>query len=362
MTEERFSISGIVDSEGEYAQAPEEKNYEDQIRFPKFDLSRLSRPKRPWTRWKGVFTHEDLARIAESKGGTCDSTNFSSIFDSVNWFCGAGHRWRAKVITVLFHGQWCHRCSKAEREEKNRVLLEEAVHKRDGNILYLGVLSNQYGRHRFRCKDGHEFTTTLKAVVKTGTWCRRCGRKSIMKTIEDMWVRAAARGGLCLSTEYRGHMVHLEWECESGHRFLSRPRSVQNGYWCQACGGTKKLTIEEMHSIAESRGGKCLSLAYVNIAADLLWRCKRGHIWNASGGEVKYGNWCARCSGVKKKTIEEMKAFAVANGGQCLSDSYIGNKALLKWRCAKGHEWDECYNHTSLRKGGWCRKCSGIWK
>jgi len=62
-----------------------------------------------------------------------------------------------------------------------------------------------------------------------------------------------------------------------------------------------KLTIEEMCSIAESRGGKCLSLEYVNSGSQLIWECHRNHTWKTSAESIKSGRWCPYCN----KSISE---------------------------------------------------------
>ncbi len=58
----------------------------------------------------------------------------------------------------------------------------------------------------------------------------------------------------------------------------------------------KKLTIEEMRSIAEERGGKCLSNFYVNSQTKLLWECLKGHQWEATPNGIKSGTWCPYCA------------------------------------------------------------------
>ncbi len=57
-----------------------------------------------------------------------------------------------------------------------------------------------------------------------------------------------------------------------------------------------KSTIAEMRSIAEKRGGKCLSEVYVNNKARLVWQCVNGHIWEARPVNVKSGRWCPACA------------------------------------------------------------------
>ncbi len=56
------------------------------------------------------------------------------------------------------------------------------------------------------------------------------------------------------------------------------------------------LTIEEMQTIAEKRGGKCLSETYINLSVKLKWQCVVGHEWKATPHNVKNRNsWCPYC-------------------------------------------------------------------
>ncbi len=52
-----------------------------------------------------------------------------------------------------------------------------------------------------------------------------------------------------------------------------------------------RLTLETFQEIARSKGGACLSDAYVNILAPLRWRCARGHEWEARPANIRSGNW-----------------------------------------------------------------------
>jgi predicted lactoylglutathione lyase len=122
----------------------------------------------------------------------------------------------------------------------------------------------------------------------------------------------------------------------------------------------KKLTIEEMHEIAEERGGKCLSDTYVNNSTKLIWECKDGHQWEATQNNVKSGSWCPHCAGSAKRTIEEMHEIAEERGGKCLSNTYVNNSTKLMWECTEGHQWEA--TPSNVKRGTWCRECAYISK
>ena len=115
------------------------------------------------------------------------------------------------------------------------------------------------------------------------------------------------------------------------------------------------ITIEQLHQIAEERGGKCLSDSFKHSRYKLLWGCEKGHQWEARPAQIKQGTWCPYCAKRVKRTIEEMKQIAKSLGGKCLSDTYTNNATKLTWKCSRGHEWQATPN--SILKGTWCRKC-----
>lgn len=99
-----------------------------------------------------------------------------------------------------------------------------------------------------------------------------------------------------------------------------------------------------MQALAKKRRGQCLSKKYVHSETKLRWRCAKGHEWEASPSNVKRrGSWCPACVGLLRGTIEQMQALAKARDGVCLSTVYVNNKAKLRWRCAEGHEWDAAH-------------------
>jgi len=99
-------------------------------------------------------------------------------------------------------------------------------------------------------------------------------------------------------------------------------------------GEKKTLTINEMYHLAQAPAGKCLSKSYENAHTKLLWECAEKHQWSATPANIKYtGRWCPKCGGSERLTIAEIHRIAQARGGKCLSESYINNKIKLLWAC-----------------------------
>jgi DNA-directed RNA polymerase subunit RPC12/RpoP len=132
----------------------------------------------------------------------------------------------------------------------------------------------------------------------------------------------------------------------------------------------EKKSIEDMRSLAEAKGGSCLSPAYIRAMDKLRWRCSQGHEWDSRPNDVQSGNWCPYCAGRRlwspNHTEEEARlaqfgSIAATRGGICLSTHYKNNNSKLLWRCADGHEWEAVPG--SIQRGHWCPYCAGkrIW-
>jgi hypothetical protein len=58
----------------------------------------------------------------------------------------------------------------------------------------------------------------------------------------------------------------------------------------------KNYTMTDMQELAGSRGGRCLSTAYIDSKTRLKWKCAFGHEWEATPRLLKAGHWCPECA------------------------------------------------------------------
>lgn len=118
-----------------------------------------------------------------------------------------------------------------------------------------------------------------------------------------------------------------------------------------------RLSLSDLQRSAKQQGGECLATEYVNATTPVWWRCAKGHEWETAPTNVLHsGSWCHFCAG-RKHDLDEMKSVALSRGGCCLSDRYRGMQTKLRWQCAHGHEW-ETTPATVLIAGAWCPECS----
>ncbi len=175
-------------------------------------------------------------------------------------------------------------------------------------------------------------------------------------TLAEMRSLAQKRGGKCISRRYVSSRVALRWRCRRGHQWSAMPTNVTRGSWCPTCAHRKRLTLEEMRALAADRGGECLSDQYMNSETKLRWRCEAGHEWKAAPGPVKGGEWCPHCAHVARLSLHAMVEVASSRGGRCLSTEYVNADTRLLWACGAGHRWTA--TPASIKSGHWCSACA----
>jgi hypothetical protein len=213
------------------------------------------------------------------------------------------------------------------REDELLERLRDICKARGGECLaqqYLGATAPL----PFRCAERHEWTIRPQDVF-AGSWCQKCAVAAVGRdrrlSIEAMQELAGSRNGHCLSTEYVNAHHKLRWRCgDCLHEWSATPSSVMRGSWCPECASSRgwrkrrdahgangfsgrpgpapKYTIADMRKLATTRGGKCLSEAYVNAHTPLQWMCGIcDHKWMAAPSDVRQGTWCPRCAASSRR-------------------------------------------------------------
>jgi hypothetical protein len=300
------------------------------------------------------LTIEEMQEIAAARGGLCLSTHYVNANTPLEWECTEGHRWRAAPSGVK-HGNWCAICVRGPaltltdmqcvaRERGGRCLSERYV--------------NSITPMEWECADGHRWFANA-GNVRRGAWCSVCGHQRRRVSLADIQSAAAKLGGRCLSEKRVDATSPLLFECSAGHRWEAKLASIRAGMWCAQCRYDRRRTpIETMHSYAASHGGQCLSEAYTSKRQRLRWRCAKGDEWESTATIVKQRTWCPQCAIERGRTgIDRMHEIAVERGGRCLSVCYVNAKTRLNWQCAAGHAWE--MTPSAAQRGRWCIYCSG---
>lgn len=206
------------------------------------------------------------------------------------------------------------------------------------------------------CEKHHIWWTRPDSIL-AGHWCRRCFFDAKRTPISAFQKLAKSRGGKCRSTSYLKREQKLIWECSKGHTWAASPGNIRKGGWCPKCAGLGR-TIKDMQLIADRHGGKCLSRKYEGVLTKLQWQCVQGHRWASTPQSILQGSWCRICSdSVRvKHSLDDMRSLARSKGGVCMSSKYVDTRHALTWKCSQGHTWPA--NPSDILGGRWCPDCS----
>lgn len=255
------------------------------------------------------------------------------------------------------------RKKRAPKMVLNLEVLRHIAQERGGLCLSTSYLGSGK-KHRWRCREAHEWEACPSSVIHSKSWCPTCARsrqgrewidfKAILDEIQK-------RGGECLTPEeeYQGcRRTILRLRCAEGHEWEIRAGNIRKGYWCRKCSGSAKRPLEDYQEWAHRKGGVCLSAEAKGVNVKHRWRCREGHEWTASPTRIRDENWCPKCSKRARLTLEDLQELGTSRGGVCLSTQVKGAGRRHRWRCADGHEWEA--TPASLRNSGtWCPECSG---
>jgi len=298
-------------------------------------------------------TIETCQEVAKSRGGLCLETEYKDNKNPMRWRCKEGHEWVMNFSYIKNKKGWCTECSGNKKYTLEEC--QEVAVSRGGLCLETEYIHSRK-KMRWMCKEEHEWTARFTCIKNRGQWCSVCSGNAKL-TIEECHEVANSRGGECLETEYKDNKTKMRWRCEEGHEWETFFGNIKNqSQWCAVCAGNFKHTLEECQEVAESRGGECLETEYKDNKTKMRWRCKEGHEWTAIFRDVISRTWCMDCGGRKKLTLEECQEVAVCRGGECLETEYINCGEKMRWRCKEEHEWEASFQDIK-NSNSWCPDC-----
>lgn len=147
------------------------------------------------------------------------------------------YMWQRRYSALANECPVCARKSvDSEKRRKGFARLQDYITLRKGNLLEDGYLGYRIP-HRLRCKDRHEWSAKPHDLLIDKTWCRICSNKKEPKyTFLDLDKTAKTYDGICLSKKYLGYEANHKFVCKNGHHFWSSlNRILSAGDWCSHC-------------------------------------------------------------------------------------------------------------------------------
>ncbi len=313
---------------------------------------------------------DTIMKVAKARGGRLISEQYLKNDQKLVWECFAGHKFEA-VFSNVKKGTWCPKCSKygSISERVVRKFCETLMgielpsvrpswlRNIDGNILELDGFNEKFKfafehhgtQHYFESEHykGDAFKKRVRDDTRKEDLCRKNGIRLLIVNQLFQKTDLAELRSMIISFCKKNHLPLVD-DAESVEIEINSVYKIN--------------PIQRYAEICRVLGGECISKQFSGYKTKLIVRCKDGHTWGILPGKLVSGQWCPDCMALKmaaintRHTIEEMQAWAEANGGKCLSDKYISFSEKLEWECSSGHRWTA--NPSNISLGKWCRICS----
>ncbi|MFP2928859.1 zinc-ribbon domain-containing protein [Pyxidicoccus sp. 3LG] len=310
---------------------------------------------------------QQARRIALGRGGCCLSETYVNAVTPLRWECANGHAWRAALGDIK-KGTWCPDCSFGVRERLCRRIMEDLLGASFPRARPDWLVNTLGNRMEF---DGYNAVLRLAFEHHGEQHYRRLPHfqrrdESLARRRRDdaRKVTLAWRQGVTLVVI----PFHIEgallpsWIARELRRrgYRGRMRAPDT---LRLEDPVTDTSLERLRQKARSRGGECLSTAWLGTTAKHRFRCSRGHEWEALAANVLARTWCPGCKNEliaarrrNPRGLEQMRELASARGGVFVSERYTSVNDRHRWRCARGHEWEAA--PSDVQKGTWCRTCA----
>lgn len=264
--------------------------------------------------------HDRWASLLAERGGELVEGTFTVLARRYRLRCAKGHEWETPGRKI-FEGSWCRRChydvAGQRRLSVNGLERLHAVAQARGGRCLATQYAGGSRHYPFECAEEHRWSAQGAAVLN-GSWCPVCGRKATGAAasahhfchdgLQRLHEAAQRHGGTCLATEYVGSNEKYRFRCAHGHEWETKASQIWAGTWCVKCHWRElQRPIEDMHALARSRGGECLSAEYLGVHTKLRWRCGRGHEWSTKPATVLRGHWCPECAWLDRSINEKKR-------------------------------------------------------
>lgn len=253
-------------------------------------------------------------------------------------------------------------------------LRAELVHVPFAEALEVTAFSGKV--YEWGCPEGHVYKMPV-AKRSQGRGCPYCSNRRVLAGWNDLASKAPhlivdwdfeANGSISpLQTAPSSRYVAV-WRCPEGHMYSMPVVRRVRGLGCTVCsnrslavGFNDLLTVSPL--IAAELVGEDPQSLIAGGHQKHLWKCDRGHEWEASAKTRLAGNGCPVCSG--NRVLPGFNDLATVcptlagewsdRNGLSATQVTVGSGAIVEWVCNSGHRWKTAV-HARRRTG--CPDCS----
>lgn len=230
------------------------------------------------------------------------------------------------------------------------------------------VYRNSATRVQIVCPDHGPFLQTPRDHVHSAAGCPACTGNERL-TAESFLTRAAAAHGD--TYDYSKVVVVNQTTpvvivCPTHGEFTQQPKQHLKGRGCPKCGGTHKLTHEEIlaqFAVAHGARYDYSQVVYTNMVTEVDIVCRDHGVFQQLPGVHKLGHGCPACAANARRTVFRRDPAEVAAELQAArpdfgydTSEYTNNKGFISVTCSRGHQFKQRVNDA--RRYG-CPVCAG---
>jgi hypothetical protein len=317
-------------------------------------------------------THPELAK--EADGWDPESITAGSS-KKLSWKCIKQHTWDAPVSNRALQGTGCPYCAgKKVMKGDNDLASEhpELINQCDGwNPTEFFSGSNR--KMPWVCNLGHHWEAVIYERAKRNSGCPFCSNTKILPGFNDLATLhpniASEAEGWDPTLINPGSHKKYRWKCSKGHSWTSSPlhRSrLKQG--CAVCDNKQiEIGINDFLSQFPEFAGQAYGWNPEEFTSGshkkMMWKCKLGHIWKASIGDMtSRTQMCPFCSNRKflsgfNDVATKFPELAKEAFGWDAEQVHSGSHIKKKWRCLQGHSWYATVN-SRTHIGAGCPSCA----
>ena len=315
------------------------------------------------------------------------------------WLCQKGHEWQA-TIDSRDQGSGCPYCGNKkvlvgfnDLATSCPELASEWHPTKNHGLLPTDVTSGSNKKVWWRCKNGHEWKTSVDTRHNNRSGCPYCAGQRVLIGINDLvtvnpdlaseW-HPTKNGDLTPSDVARGSSKKVWWLCKNGHEWEAQVASrCLNHRGCPYCAGKRVLTgVNDLATTnpnlaTEWHPTKNGTLTPSDVARgtnkEVWWVCSKGHEWRATINSRDRGNGCPYCS--NKMVLSGFNDLATLrpdiavewhptkNGDLKPNEVVPGSAKEVWWRCSIcGAEWQQRIEGRARRNSVGCAECRRMLK
>lgn len=304
---------------------------------------------------------DDLRRLAEARGGVLLSSEYVNVDSTYEFKCSLGHEFSNSYNHVQ-HGQWCPVCSKGSKsEEMARAAFQQIF----GDIFPKKRpkwLRNSRGRQMeldgFNERLGIAFEYQGIQHFSLGFF----GGDLNLRIADDLRKVQLCKDNQVVLMHLTHEMDPKNFKDEIWHQSLEADLDIAKYDFESEIDYSKAYIrvdrLLELQNLLAPKGIQVLSKKWFSVGDKYEFRCDNcGHTWKARGNAFFNSRRVAGCDRCARKDfgsslvlgIEELQAFALTQGGKCLSTEYVQRNFKYLWECSRGHEFERSFNNMKFR-------------